>query len=416
MNATALAGRRFFAGRLPLFFNAGALVLAYALPRAFAVIATIVAARVLGAEQFGQFATAAATAVVASILATLGSQQLIVREIAREPSRAASLIASAHALKVGTVTLMALALTATLPFLHFTAALNYAVILLVASYAVGAFVENKAAYFIGVERMYFWTEASALCGLVTGAIGIALVLATHNLLAFCAAPLFGQLAAYGWLTFRAPSTIRAAATASRADVLALARSLAPFAAAFIGTTVYYRADILMLSHMRTASDVGLYGAASKILDVTQALAIACAGALLPRLARMNGERWRAGRQVFMLVCVATIPVALILTLTRVSFIAFVFGAPYAQAVPVFALLAPAMVPLALNMFALSFLVASDRMHAAAIAFAVASGLSIALNIIWIPAHGTLGAASAKLISESALTLMLYGVIRARRTA
>jgi O-antigen/teichoic acid export membrane protein len=86
--------------------NGAALLLAYVLPRLFTFGAVIVAARVLGAERFGAYGTAAAFAVVASIVATLGMGPLLIRDMARDPARAAGLLRSAHIIKAVTNLLM----------------------------------------------------------------------------------------------------------------------------------------------------------------------------------------------------------------------------------------------------------------------------------------------------------------------
>ncbi|HET7321115.1 MAG TPA: oligosaccharide flippase family protein, partial [Longimicrobiaceae bacterium] len=307
MAVTAIAGRAVPQRRV-VVANTTALVLAYAIPRAFTFLSAVVAARVLGPERFGYYATAAAVAVVASIAATLGMQPLLVREIARSPERAPGLVAAAHAAKLGLVLLMAGVLAAA-PLAGFHGVILAAAALLGMGYAVGAFVENLAAYFQGVERMHVWTQASALMGVVTGATGIALVLLTRSVLWLCAAPALGQMAALGWLLHRAPARVRRPLLPSAAEVTVLLRRLAPFAAAFLGTTVFYRVDILLLSRLRGAAEVGIYGAAYRFLDVVQALALAGGGALLPMLARRRGAQGAGAARLLARGAAAAIPVA-----------------------------------------------------------------------------------------------------------
>src|SRR5690606_41390840 len=94
------------AGVRRVLHNALSLLLAYVLPRLFMLGSVVVAARVLGAAQFGAYSTAAAFAVVLSIVATLGMTPLLVREIARMPERAPELLAAAHAVKTASNVLM----------------------------------------------------------------------------------------------------------------------------------------------------------------------------------------------------------------------------------------------------------------------------------------------------------------------
>jgi len=411
VSAPALASP-WTARRRLLAANTASLVLAYAVPRAVTLLSAVVAARVLGAAVFGWYATAGAVAVVASIVATVGMQPLLVREVARDPSRAPGLVAAAHLVKAGTVAAMLLALAAT-PLLGFPPPVLAAAALLGAGYGIGAFVENLAAYFQGVERMHVWTQASTLLGVVSGGAGIALVAATRDLLWLCAAPVLGQAAALAWLLRAAPAEVRRPALPSRAEVAKLLRQLAPFALAFVATTLYYRADVLLLARWRPAQEVGLYGAAYRFLDVTQALALAGAGALLPQLSRGGAARRVAARRLPGLIAAAALPLAATLFALREPIVHALYGPAYAGAVPLLAVLAPAVVPLAVNMFALGALAAADAMRGTAALYLGATALNVGLNVVCIPRFGAAGAAAVSLASESALAVGLVLLLRAR---
>jgi O-antigen/teichoic acid export membrane protein len=397
--------------RTLLLANGAALVLAYAIPRAFTLVSAIVAARVLGASVFGWYATAGAVAVVASIAATAGMQPLLVREVARDPAGAPGLMGAAHVAKGGLVLLMAAALALT-PLLGLPTPVLLAAALLGGGYAIGSFVENLAGYFQGVERMHVWTQASALQGAVTGGAGVLLVLATRDLLWLSAAPMLGQSAALGWLLRAAPPAVRRPPRPAAPQLAALFRDLAPFAATFVATTIFYRADVLLLAHWRAPGEVGLYNAAYRFLDVTQALAAAGAGALLPYLAREDRNRSSAARRLPGLVVLAGAPVALGLLVFREGIVHALYRAEYAAAAPILGILALAVIPLAIDMLALAALAAADAMRDAALLYAGAAALNVALNLVLIPSHGAPGAAWAALLSESALALAL--TLRLRR--
>lgn len=409
--ATRASGRRLLAA------NAASLVLAYALPRAFTFGAAVVAARALGAAGFGAYGTAAAFAVVLSILATLGMQPLLVRRMARSPERAPEILASAHLVKLGASVLMLAALLLLAgPVLRYPGEVAAAAALLGLAYAIGAFVENLAAYFQGVERMHVWLQASALYGLVTGAVGAAVVLATRDVVAFCAAPALGQLAALGWLLRCAPAAVRRPARPRLAEARELAGSLAPYAAAFVATTVYYKADVLLLAHWRAPAEVGIYAAAYRFLDVGQALALAVAGALVPRLARAGERAARTAWRAMRLALLCTVPAAAALALLRAPVVAVLYGAGYAAAAPVLRMLAAALAPLVVNMVALSALSAAGDAGAAARLYLAGAALRLALGAALIPAHGAGGAALAALLSETALAAGFALALRRRAAA
>jgi O-antigen/teichoic acid export membrane protein len=398
-----------------IFVNAGWLLLAYVLPRVFTFGAIVIAARVLGTRDFGAYGTAAAYAVILSIIATLGMMPLLIRDIARDPARAPRLLAAAHVVKTCTnaVMLGTLWLLATRVF-HYSPLILSASLLLGVAYAIGAYAENFAAYFQAVERMHVWTQASALFGLLSGAVGAVLVLTTRSLVWFCVATIIGQLASLTWLLLRAPAPARFGLHVDIADVVRLLRALAPFAAAFVALTVYYKADVLVLASLRTAEEVGEYTAAYKFIDIAQALAIVAASAVYPRLARAAAAKARAdwaGTRVTELMLLASVPVGALLWLVRAPLIHFVYGSAYHGSTSVFAFLAPAIPALTINILAGYVLGAKGRIGLVAMFYAAGTILKVALDIALIPGFGAAGAGIAMLTSETALAVGLVFAMR-----
>ena len=412
--------------------NALSLLLAYVLPRVFIMGSVVVAARVLGAAQFGAYSTAAAFAVVLSIIATLGMTPLLVREIARAPERAPGLLAAAHTVKTASNGLM-LALLVVLAryVLDYPAPVVVASLLLGLSYAVWAYTENLAAWFQAVERMHVWTQASAISGIVAGGLGLALVVGTRSLTWFCVAPILGQVAALAWLAARLPAEVWRGARIAAAEALRLARALAPFAAAFVAITVYYKVDVLLLARWRNDAEVGIYVAAYKAVDIAQALALVVAGAVYPRLSRavaavgVGGSAADAGAaggatrlppaaaRLAEWMLLAVVPTAGLVFLLREPLIAVVYGAEYAASAPVLGWLAATLPALALNVLVGYILGAAGAMRQVAGVYVLGIMANVAANAALIPRHGAAGAAMAMLCSEAFLAVLLVFALRAR---
>lgn len=398
-----------------ILHNAVALLLAYVIPRSLMLVAIAVAARVLGAHTFGVYGTAAAFAVILSIASTLGMQPLLVRELAREPARAAGLLRTAHVLKTAANVVMLLLLLLFGILLDFPPVVLATAMVLGAGYALGSYSENLAAYFQSQERMHVWTQASALFGIVAGLGGALVVATTGSIVAFAFTAALGQAAALGWLLFRSvralPTHGRPAhpflSAETRAELRLLGHAVVPFALAFIALTLYCKIDVLLLARLRTATDVGLYTAAYKFVDVTQALVIVAAGAVLPRLARATGARsGEAGARTVQLVALAALPLGLVLLLARGPIVQLVFGDGYVGATAALGLLAASLPLLALNITAGYVLGVAGRMRAVAIAYACALAFKVMLGWMLIPSYGATGAAAAALIAELALAPML----------
>jgi O-antigen/teichoic acid export membrane protein len=403
------------AGARRIGLNAMSLLGAYVLPRLFSVIAVVVAARVLGAERFGAYGTAGAYAVILSIAATLGLQPLLVRDIARSPARAAELLRAAHVVKAASALFMLTTLVLLVGPLGYGREVVAAAVLLGVSYAIGSFAENLAAYVQAVERMHVWTESSAIAGLVTGVLGALLVWTTSSVVWFCAAPIAGQLAALAWLAARVPAEVRAGTSVRRDDVVRMLRALAPFAAAFVILTLYYKVDVLLLAHWRGTVDVGIYTAGHKFFDVAHALAIVAAAAVYPRLSRDTAHtaataRWSGTRATEILLLGATLAAG-VLWILRALIVRLLFGDAYADAVPVLGWLAIAMPALAVNIAGRYVLGTATRMDRVALLYAGALLLSIVLNARWAPVLGPLGTARAHAVAESVLALGMLHALR-----
>jgi O-antigen/teichoic acid export membrane protein len=390
--------------------NIASLTLAYVLPRVCTFAAAVVAARALGVAAFGAWGSAAAIAVIMSVTATLGMMQLLIREIARTPDRAATLVGAANLAKLFTTLLMlvSVAILTTGP-LGWDRPAVLAALLLSLAYGVGAFAENLGAWFQGIERMEVWMQAQTMYGVATGGFGIAFAVITRDLVWFCAAPVIGQTAACAWLIARAPASIRRAWTAPASEVRGLIRALLPFAAAFLLLTAFYKVDILLLERWRGMLDAGLYAASYRFVDVAQALAVVIATALYPRLSRLGDRPGRPAARTLELMALASVPAASLLWIVREPLVSALFGTGYAGAGEALGWLAPALPFLAMNALATFVLAASGRASAVARAYAAGLLVNVALNALWIPGLGAAGAARAMLVSEVALCGLLLSV-------
>lgn len=414
------------AGLRRVLVNGLALLGAYVLPRLFTFAAAVVAARTLGVGTFGVYGTVAALAVILSILSTLGMMQLLVREIARTPARAEELVGAAHAAKAASGLVM-VAATAGLAavLLGDVPGAVPAALLLGSAYALGSFVENLGAYVQAMERMGGWMQAQALFGIVSGGLGIALVLGTGSLVWFCAAPLAGQAVALAWLLARVPRPVRWAWSAPGGQVRRLLLDLVPFALSTVALTAYYKVDVLLVERWRGAAEAGVYAAAYKFVDVAQALALVVAMAVYPRLSRAAAEalrerggggdaaarrRWAATR-VAELLLLASVPAAGVLWLARAPIVEMLFGGAYAASAPVLGILAPVLPLLALNALGAYILAAAERMGLVAAVFGGALVVNVGLNALLVPPLGARGAALAMLASEATLAAAMLLALR-----
>jgi len=395
-------------GTVQVVSNGVALLLAYVLPRIFTVVAVVIAARWLGASAFGAYGTAAAFAVIAAVLATFGMQPLLVREIARAPGQAASLLRAAHLLKSGTsVLMMAAVVPASFALFPDAPDVRQATWVLCLGWVLNGFAENLAAYYQAVERMARWAQASALFGFVSATVGVLLLVTTSSFVLYCWGFVAGWAAALGWLAAGMPDETGDSPTFARDALRFLLSRLGPYGLAFVGLTVYSKVDVILLARWSGSVQVGYYSAAYKFVDVFQALVIVAAGAVYPRLARTAGVRegpgWGGGRAADVVI-LASLPAALALHMVATPVVHIVFGAAYAGSAAVLGWLALLLPLLAVSILGGYVLGAAGRMKPVALLYAAAVAVNAALNALLAPQLGARGAALARIGSESLLVL------------
>ncbi len=395
--------------------NASYLLLAYVVPRLFTVVSVVVAARWLGTEDFGAYGAAAALAVIASVIASLGMLPLLVREIAQAPDRARAVLSGAHRIKAvsGLAMLASTWVAADMLFADRPDA-RAAALVLALGWVAHAFAENVAAYYQAIERMGRWTQASALFGIVSAVVGVTLLLSTGSVAWYCAGFVAGWCVALVWLIAGLPGEARGSARRASA-VPGLLREVGPFAGAFVFLTVYCKIDVLLLEAWSTPHEVGLYTAAYKSIDIFQALVIVAAGAVYPRLSRAAtrpGGGSRASRTSTEILLLGALPVGLGLHLAAGPVVLLLFGSGYAGATVVLTRLALLMPMLSLTILGGYVLGAAGRMKPVAGLYAAGVTVNVALNAMLVPANGAAGAALARLGSESLLLIGFLLVLRA----
>jgi O-antigen/teichoic acid export membrane protein len=185
----------------------------------------------------------------------------------------------------------------------------------------------------------------------------------------------------------------------------------PLAASAFLSEVYYSLDKVMLEFLRSTAEVGLYGAAYKLLTLALAPAFVLYQAFFPSLSSAFGDtnamRERADALARVMVAVG-LPLIAAGPLLAGDALTFVFGSEYAPAGPALAIL---LVNAGIVYVAMSFgnpLMAWNQQKPYMMAIAVGAGANVVLNVALIPALGMTGAALATVTSE---VLVLAGLVR-----
>ncbi len=365
------------------------------------VLVTYLLARRLGTAGFGEYAFLAAALVIGNVLTTFGSDMVLIREIAAR----SDLSAAPPALMIQ-LTLSALFITGVFvlaPHLPNQSAESTSA-LKVYSFALIplAFFTVFTSMLRGAQHMtaYAWLNLSiAVVQTVaiflfvqtgTNIIHLAYILLGVQLIG---AILGGMLCAVFFPRFWQGLEV------SLQSVSALLAACLPVALIAILGIAYQKSSIAMLSFLGTASLVGIFSAAARLVEAARLGHVAMLTALYPALANDESPR-KALRASWLFLLSASLALsALLFGLARPS-IDLLFGAAYQPAVPALRILAFSLIPYTVNSF-LSLLFLARKKETVILRVLTVSLLALlAANALLIPRAGAVGASWAVLLAES----------------
>jgi O-antigen/teichoic acid export membrane protein len=372
----------------------------------------VVIARHLGEKQFGDFIFGLSLSSVLLMLAGLGMQEMIGREVAKDPRRADELLWNVIVIKA---LLMAGALLVVAAVVAIQGrSLESAAAILIVSVGIGFEYQAGTLYavFDGRERQQYVATtlivnriSTALLGIGAAAAGASLV--TISIL-FTFGSFLGLLTAY-WLMHR--YVLR---PDSRFDYRAwpgLIRASLPLGILSILATISFRTSVVFLGLIAAGSaDVGEYGAAYRLIEATLFIPTAFNAAVLPWFSRQDGAGplplARGFELAIKTVFALILPVGLGLALFADPVIHTLYGSDYAGAVVPLRLLAAVAVVWGVNATVVVVLISRDRPDVYTMPALVAFVPNVVLSLILIPAYGENGAAIAALATAVVLAAIV----------
>ena len=400
--------------------NSALLGVAFGVSKVFGVALTAIAGRVLGPAVFGLYVTGVTLVEIGRILGAAGLDYLVAREVASDPQRATSVATNAAVVKVGTGIVVWALLLGLVGLLDYPVQVLWVVVIL----GSALFFENLSdildAVLQGVQRVRATTVAFALAGAATFGTGALALYGGLGLKGYATCFVVGFLVRFGWTSIavrRMGVATLSAAAVDRVEIRRLVVAGLPLLSATILALVFHRMDLLMLSKMSTAEEVGLYAAAVRIIDVIVLLPRILATAVYPALRQQTD----AGVQATLELLADSLRVSLTLcTLAGLGVWVFarlalvwIPGPEFEGATTALRLLSWGVVLQGGAHLGARLLLAIDAERYFTLVAALSLACNFVLNLLWIPRYGIEGAALATLVSY-AVNFALYLYFASRR--
>lgn len=186
----------------------------------------------------------------------------------------------------------------------------------------------------------------------------------------------------------------------------------PIALSIALNLLYLKTDILVLSIYRSPEEVGLYGAAYKVVDVLTTFPILFAGLLLPLLTNFwqSGDRTRFAsliQQGFDTMCIIAWPIMIGTLFVGHDVMALIAGEEFRASGLLLQLLVWASGILFFNAVFSHAIVAINRQKETIKAYAITAIVGVAGYFIFIRLYGALGAAAMTILTEGLVATLVF---------
>lgn len=380
-----------------LWRNTSAQMLAHVVSLAVGLAAAIVLSRHLGVEGFAQFNYVFAFFYFLLALNDFGVNAIVVREVSRDPERAARIVGSMLVLKLSVAALSVLVALAAVWMMGFEPPLRGALTLYALVLPLTAW-QLPAVMFQVVGAL----EYPAAIGAANRCLGLLLMLgaawAGWGVTAMVGALVIAEAVSLTILLRYSKRLVRPVWGIDLALWKRILRSSVPLGVAGLLAAVINRVDFLMLERMTDLREVGVYAAAYKVTTLLEALPLMIMATLYPWMSRYaveDRDRLRAlYRKSVLLLGLLGVAVGIAVTVTAPLIVRVVFGPQFAGAAPVLTVLVWATVCLYLAISGGNLLISMGRERLNLAILAAGAVVNVTLNIYLIPPWGALGAAWA----------------------
>lgn len=370
--------------------------------RVLLFVIAILLARYLGVTDYGTYAFAIAFVFFFSIIIDLGLGPLLMREIARDKSKADKYLSNVFIIKLITSALSFALIALVINLTKDAQSTIYAVYLAAAIMILFNFCGFFQGVFIAFERMQYnilfliLLRALSLVGVIIalslgwGLLPVMIVLGCAHFLTLIFTSSF-VLKRFVHLSFDIDFELWKS----------LIKRALPFALMAVFILIYFQIDRVMLSYMVSDAAVGLYVAACNLAFAFMFISVSISIAIFPAISRLYGEDNDTAlaiyRASFKYLLAIGLPIAIGTILLAPVIIKVVYGQGYLGSVSALQVVA-CVLPFMYITQQAGVLAAVRREKILAWLTGLAAVVNIAMNLALIPIWGIIGAALATLIT------------------
>jgi O-antigen/teichoic acid export membrane protein len=371
--------------------------------------------RYLGQNGFGNYSTILAFLYVFSVLADLGLYSIALREISKDGVDESRIISQAFSFRFW-IGLLIFGLGA-LAVWFFPYPIEIKIGAGVG--AVGFWFLSSAQVLMAVFQKYLKTERAALAELIGRAAQLGLVVffvwKNSGFLSIVLTVSLGALINFLLIYFFVQKYVSVKIKWDIAGWKKILKESYPLAVSAVFVMIYFKLDTVMLSLMKPAEDVGIYGVAYKILENLIFFPALFVGLIMPLLSRhalaKQEEFKRVAQKTLEILLIFAAPLAIGGAILSKPIIRIIAGQGFGASSDVLVILIFATAIIFLGSLFSGMIIALERQRSLAKIYGLGAIFNFAANLILIPRFSYLGAASSTLLTEILVTTLMVVVIK-----
>lgn len=369
---------------------------------AFFVMALV--ARHLGPERFGAYAYLFSLAALFAPLSAFGLDAIVMRRSVAAPEARDTTLGTALAIRIGGAVVGLSAAIGTVVVFGGPRMATWELMAIATLTLLFLPAETFNAWFKAQERMAIVALPRIAVVLLIAIAALWLVWRDAGLSAFVALRA-GEAALFGFVAVGVYAVATAGLGQLRlrpAEFRSLLREGSPLFLSALAVMLYTRIDQVMLGHMASEVELGLYGVAVRVSDAALLLPMALRAsfyASLVRAHRLASDSFDAHMQrVFDVMALASLAAMSAVAVAAALLLVPAFGIAYVEAMPMIFVLLISIPFHYLGGAREAMLTVRSWLWTAPVTSAIGVAANILLNLILIPRYGGIGAASATVLS------------------
>jgi O-antigen/teichoic acid export membrane protein len=372
--------------------------------------------RLLGVTGNGQYVVATTVWLYAKTISDFGLGVLVTREVSRSPGEAGELLGSSTLLRL----LMLLVLTPLIGFyvlwgtqwsdLSRTSAI--AILLLVVTIGPSSYTEAVNSIFNGRERMEFPAILNIFTNLCRFGFGLAALVAGWGVIGLATIALVSTvLSSLAFHVSARHLDVRPRWRLSRAQARTLILLSWPLLLNALLLNLFFRADVFIIQASKGDSELGVYDAAYKFINMLPLIPAYFTLAVFPLLSRYAvssaAKLMDSYRLAAKLLFIVAWPITIGTMLLAPDLIRVLAGEAFlpdsANALRILIWFAPVSYVNGITQYVL---IAVNRQRTITIAFAVGVAFNFCANLLLVPVYGYVAAAAVTVATEAVLFVPL----------